>query len=448
MAREQTLFAAAILLVSLAWPPPVRAAQMKPNVLFIAVDDLNTQVGCYGSDFVKTPHLDRLAARGVRFDRAYCNYPTCNGSRTALLTGRYPESNGVFRNRTNPREKLPDSVFLPEYFKRHGYFTAAIGKITHGEYAPALRCDEIVDIQRLSRKQRPDIRGDLPFNWEASRNSDSQAPDGMIARKAVELLEKRQHKPFFIAVGFHRPHVPHAAPRKYFEMYPSTAMKRNDRGGADGVPSSARNRFYPELTAAQQRQIVAHYSAVTTFMDSQLGVVLEAVGRLGLSEKTIVVFWSDHGWHLGDHGGMWAKGTVMEEAARIPLIIVAPGKATGASQRVVETVDLYPTLAVLCGLPVPAEVQGRSFAKLLDDPGTSLGHTAYTVKQRRDGLSRSIRDYRYMYAEYPDGARQLYDLVNDPHQLHNLADDQAHAKAKARMQRLLHEKKQARRQRG
>jgi uncharacterized sulfatase len=416
--------------------------------LFIAVDDLNTQVGCYGNDSVSTPYLDRLAARGVRFDRAYCNYPTCNGSRTALLTGRYPESNGVFRNRVNPREKLPDSVFLPEYFKRHGYFTAALGKITHGEYAQALRCDKIVDIRRLSRKQRPDIRGDVPFYWEASQNSGFQEPDGMIARKAVELLEKRRDEPFFIAVGFHRPHVPHAAPKKYFEMYQAAAMKRNDRGGTDGVPSSARNRFYPELTAAQQRQIIAHYSAVTTFMDSQLGVVLDAVDRLGLSEKTIIVFWSDHGWHLGDHGGMWAKGTLMEESARIPLIIVAPGKAVGTSQQVIETVDLYSTLAVLCGLPAPANVQGRSFAKLLGDPSTPLGHTAYTVKQRRDGLSRSLRDERYMYAEYPDGATQLYDLVDDPHQLHNLADDKSHAKAKARMERLLHEKKkQAQQQR-
>ncbi len=427
------------LLLITAVPTALLAeADAKPNVLFVAVDDLNVNVGCYGARDVKTPHLDALAARGLRFDRAYANYPTCNGSRTSMLSGRYPESTGILLNSTNPREKLPDAIFLPEYFKRHGYFTAALGKITHGGFAHALRCDEIVDEQKVT--PRSILRKDLPFAWAATDNADAEEPDGSIARQAVRLLEQHHNERFFIAVGFHRPHVPHAAPQKYFDLYPPAAMKLHDRGGADHTPAAARNKFYPQLSRSKRQQIVANYSAATSFMDAQLGVVLGALDRLGLTENTIVVFWSDHGWHLGDHGGMWAKGTLMESSARIPLIIAAPGKAIGACGRVVESVDLYPTLAALCGLGAPEHMHGSSFAQLLDNPQAPQDHLAYVVKERRNDFSRSIRDARYMYAEYPGGATQLYDLINDPGELENLAGNAKHAEEETRMKRLLHQR--------
>ena len=437
VARTSTLVLT--LLLFTAVPTALLAeSKVKPNVLFVAVDDLNVNVGCYGARDVKTPHLDALAARGVRFDRAYANYPTCNGSRTSMLSGRYPESTRVLLNSTNPRDNLPDAIFLPEYFKRNGYFTAALGKITHGDFAHALRCDEIVDEKKMTRRSK--LRKDLPFAWAATDNADAEELDGSIARQAVRLLEQHHNERFFIAVGFHRPHVPHAAPRKYFELYPPTTMKLHDRGGADDTPDAARNKFYPELSRAKRQQIVANYSAATSFMDAQLGIVLGAFDRLGLTENTIVVFWSDHGWHLGDHGGMWAKGTLMESSARIPLIIAAPGKAIGACGRVVESVDLYPTLAALCGLEAPDHVQGSSFAELLVDPQAPLNHLAYVVKEKQKNLSRSIRDARYMYAEYPGGTTQLYDLINDPGELENLAGNEKHAEEVIRMKRLLHQR--------
>ena len=427
------------LLLTTALPTAILAdGEAKPNVLFVTVDDLNVNVGCYGAGDVKTPNLDALAARGIRFDRAYANYPTCNGSRTSMLSGRYPESTGILLNSTNPRKKLPHAVFLPEYFKQHGYFTAALGKITHGGFADALRCHEIANEQKVT--PRNVLRKNLPFAWAATGNSDVDEPDGNIAHQAVRLLEQHRNERFFIAVGFHRPHVPHAAPQKYFDLYPAAAMKLHDRGGADHTPAAARNKFYPKLSKAKQQQIVANYSAATSFMDAQLGVVLGALERLGLVENTIVVFWSDHGWHLGDHGGMWAKGTLMESSARIPLIIAAPGKAIGVCGRVVESVDLYPTLAALCGLGAPGHVQGSSFAQLLDNPQSLQDHLAYVVKERRNQFSRSIRDSRYMYAEYPGGATQLYDLLDDPGELENLSGNAKHAEEETRMRTLLRQR--------
>jgi uncharacterized sulfatase len=354
-----------------------------------------------------------------------------------MLSGRYPESTGVFENRTNPREKLPNAVFLPEYFKQHGYFTAAIGKISHGHKEQILRCHVVEDLRDGSGRSA-DLRRGVPFSWAASNNTDAEETDGMIARRAIELLEDQGDDPFFIAVGFHKPHTSHVAPKNYFEMYKPSEMKLNDQRAADGVPSIGRNRFYPDLTESQKRAILLHYSAVTTFMDAQLGLVLDALDRLDKTKNTIVVFWSDHGWHLGDHGGMWAKGTLMEEAVRIPLVIAVPDKAVGVSQQVVETIDLYPTLTDLCGLPQSPEVQGRSFAALIDNPDSPLNHTAYAVKHRRSMVGHSIRDERYMYVEYSDGSIQLYDLAKDPHELENLAGDPVHSKAEFRMQRLLH----------
>lgn len=408
------------------------------NVLFIAVDDLNTSLGCYGATHVKTPNIDRLASQGLRFERAYTNYPTCNGSRTALLSGRYPESTGVLENYDHPRIKLENEVLLPEYFRRNGYFTAAVGKVAHSPSRwakkPILRCNEVIGFEEPEEAlQQLDS-----FPWAASLRSDAEQRDGRIARRTVELLEEHRREPFFIAVGFQGPHEPHVAPKKYFDMYPPAKVPLPVPGPS--LPPIAYRRFRPQLTDAEKQELTSHYHAVTSFLDAQVGVVLDALDRLGLRRNTIVVFWSDHGWHLGDHGGIWSKGTLLEPVGRIPLILAVPGKRSAVTTQIVETVDIYATLAELAGLPEPPGVEGSSFAVLLDDPDRPLQRSAYIVKSR-DGriVGRSIRNERYAYIEYGDGGTLLYDLDRDPDQIHNLAGGQL-SEVETAMKQLLYQK--------
>jgi iduronate 2-sulfatase len=442
---------------------PTNAAEKKPNVLFIAVDDLNTQVGCYGNSVVKTPNIDRLAKMGVRFDRAYCNYPICNPSRTSMLSGLYPEHTQVFGNNTPPRTALGTNVvFTPELFKQNGYFTAGIGKIFHGSFMDTVKWDVWINPKdaddeeggdgkkekSAGKKQRAD-KGDaskVPFPWRATDNKDEQEPDGQIARKAVQVLEENKDKPFFLAVGFHKPHTGHVAPKKYFDMYPPEKIElvKEPPIASQGIPEIARSpKYFPNLTDAQKQEIISHYYAATTFMDAQLGKVLDAMDRLKLWDNTIVVFWGDHGWHHGEHGGMWAKVTVMEEVARVPFIIIAPEKKKDAvSSRVVETVDFYPTLAEFCGLTKPNRLDGRSILPLLDDPKREWNETALCVVNRgRNGLGHSLRSEKWTYTEWPDGSAQLYNHDKDPHEYVNLAKDPKHANTVSEMKKLLAQKR-------
>ncbi|HUR58819.1 MAG TPA: sulfatase-like hydrolase/transferase, partial [Opitutaceae bacterium] len=304
----------------------------RPNVLLIIADDLNVRLGCYGAAEAKTPNIDRLAARGIRFDRAYCNYPVCNVSRTSFLSSRYPEVTGVLNNATNPRDRLgADFQFLPEYFRAQGYFAAGSGKIAHGSFNGVLKWDYYSEPQRGIEGDEDDTgakkkgvtkagpRGgkkaakkgkataakseskDVPFGWQATSNADADEPDGQVARNLLKYLSAKSGKPFFVAAGFHKPHVPHMAPQKYFDLHDPAKMPTppEPAGHTKSIPAIARApKSESNLADEQRRAIIQHYYAATSFMDAQVGILLDEMDRLKLWDTTIVIFMSDHGWHL------------------------------------------------------------------------------------------------------------------------------------------------------
>ncbi|MEX0715523.1 MAG: sulfatase [Planctomycetaceae bacterium] len=397
-------------------------AAPRPNVLFISIDDMNNRLGCYGFDAVPTPNLDRLAARGVKFERAYCNYPVCNVSRTSFLSGRRPET-----------KFQPDEVtWLPEHFAANGYFTAEVGKVAHS-YGVT----------------RETIQWDLSeydAKWPGRETEEEKHVDGRRTMRAIQLMEERREKPFFLAVGFQKPHSPFKATPKYHAMYPAEkiALLEEPAEHLKEIPSVA---FLNSTTEAQRnrtpderRELTADYYACHAFIDAQVGLLLDAVDRLGIADRTIIVFFSDHGLHLGEHGGMWGKRSLFEESMRIPLIVAAPGKRQGTrSPRLVELVDLYPTLADLCGLPAPPQHEGTSFAALLAEPERSWKAGAFGNVTRPDGQSgRTVRTERYRYIEWggPETA-QLYDLEQDPHEHRNLVGRSERAETLAMMRQLL-----------
>ena len=439
--RRSAVRLAALLLWTAAWGDALaaqEAARARPNVLLVVADDLNTAISSYGTESVRTPSLDRLAARGGALrPRVLATTPSatrparrCSPAATpsppACTPTRPTRANGC-RTPCSCRSTSGDRATSPPPWARSR---------TTGSRTRSAATASSASPESWEKRRPPTAAEDDGFRWQAVDDAREEA-DEVLARRAVEVLEQRPAKPFFLAVGFHRPHVPHVAPRAYFDRHPPEAMELFDRGGADGVPAIARDGFHPDWSDERQREVISHYAAATSFMDAQVGVLLDALDRLELAESTIVVFWSDHGWHLGDHGGLWAKDTLMEGAARVPLIVSAPGKATGVCAEVVESVDVYPTLAELCGLPAPPDVEGKSFAFALDAPGSAPGRTAYTVTVRDGELCRSIRDARYMYASYADGSEQLYDLGHDPHELHNVAADASRAESLAHMKRVL-----------
>jgi uncharacterized sulfatase len=438
--------------------PDAAKSRTRWNVLFIAVDDLNTDLACYGDPVVRSPHIDRLATRGVRFDRAYCQYPLCNPSRTSFLSGRRPDTTRIHDNGTPPRTTLGSQfVFLPEYFHKAGYFTGRVGKIAHETFADTVSWDfdnsgkgrangNVGKAARKALKQQAQAEGGaLKLQWLATGNADEDEPDGRTARRVAQLLEEHRDGPFFIAAGFHKPHLPWIAPKKYFEHYPPTSMKLPD-GLADDradIPPVAltRTRADDEMSDDQRRQAIAAYHAATSFTDAQVGVLLDAMDRLRLWENTVVVFLGDHGFHLGEHGGLWRKMTVFEEAARVPLIVAAPGASRGVvSPRLVELVDLYPTLTELCGLSKPEGLEGTSFVALLSNPSRNWKTAAFTQVVHGRVTGRSVRTERYRYTEWGNESfAELYDHQADPQEFKNLAKDPKHAGTVAALKRLLHQ---------
>jgi uncharacterized sulfatase len=445
-------------------------ATKRLNVLLIVSDDLNCRLGCYGAAEAKTPNVDRLAARGIRFDRAYCNYPVCNVSRTSFLSGRYPEVTGVLSNATDPRIRLgPDFQFLPEYFRAQGYFTAGCGKIAHGAFNQVIKWDYYSEPQRgidgddeapgraqktkqggkkagkKAKAGEPNKAGattNVPFPWQATNNADAEEPDGQVARRLVKFLGEKRDQPFFIAAGFHKPHVPHTAPQKYFDLHDPAKMPTppEPAGHEKDIPAIAhapRSEF--GLTVEQRRAIIQHYYAATSFMDAQLGLLLDELDRQKLWDSTIVVFMGDHGWHLGEHGGFYAKVSLMDESARAPLIVAAPGVQAGTATSVIaEYVDLFPTLTEFTGLPAPAGLQGTSLVPVLKKSGGRAREHAYTIVTRGAGrIGRGLYTARYTYLQWPDGSQQLYDAVNDAHEYRNLATNPEHAATLGAMKTLL-----------
>lgn len=413
----------------------------KRNVLFMVADDLNTALGCYGHPVVQTPNLDKLAQQGVRFERAYCQFPSCCPSRTSFLSGRRPETTQVFENNVDPRTHLKDVTFLPEHFQEHGYFTARVGKIAHTLFPDSITWNVSED----SPVPEPEDDGS---DWGITKNKDEDEVDGSTARRIIQLLEENKDKSFFIAAGFKKPHKPWIAPSKYFDLYPLEKIQRPG-GSADDdrdIPAIALGpQGGKSKDDAEIRQRIAAYYACVSLVDAQVGVILDSLEQLQLRENTLIVFLSDHGHHLGEHGGLWAKGTLFEESARVPLIVAVPGKKAGVvSTRLVELVDLYPTLAELCGLPAPRGVEGTSFVPLLEDPRRPWKKAAFTTvrRERRQGIvmGQSVRTERYCYNEWGDEkTAELYDHQNDPHEYTNLVNVPEHAEQAARMRNLLRE---------
>jgi arylsulfatase A-like enzyme len=428
------------------------------NVLFIAVDDLNADLGCYGHTLVKSPNIDRLASEGIRFNRAYCQYPVCNPSRSSLLTGMYPEHAGVLSNGNNFRKKLPDVLTLPQLFKENGYITARVGKIFHygvplqigtNGMDDSLSWHEVVNPRGIDREVHDRIHTLEPgrfggtLSWLKLDSDDEQHTDGIGATEAVRLLEKlnpeKTGQPFFLAVGFYRPHTPFVAPATYFDLYPKEAIQPAmlQPGDRDDIPVAAlRDRPHQlELDMEQRREIIRAYYASISFMDAQVGRLLDALQRLAVDKNTVVVFFSDHGYHLGQHG-LWQKGDLFEGSVRAPLILKTPAlrQRGQATEAIVEFVDIYPTLTELCGLPTPASVMGESLVPVIDDPQHAGKQAAFSqawsgAQRTRPELRNwrvmgySIRTERYRYTEWENGehGRELYDYLDDPGELNNLA---------------------------
>jgi len=455
-------------------------AATKPNVLFIVSDDLATRLGCYGDPLVKSPHIDRLAARGVRFDRAYCQFPLCNPSRASFLTGLRPDTIRIHENSTHLRETSPRVQTLGQTFMRAGYYVARIGKLYHYGVPAHIGTDSYDDFQSWHYRFNPygrdrddenkivSIRADAKgpgrfgatLSWLAAEGEDTEQTDGIAATHAIELLEKLkgQPRPFFLAVGFYRPHTPYVAPKKWFELYPPEriTLPKVPAGYRDTLPKPALPYRVEEekLTDDQRRLAIQAYHASTSFMDAQVGRLLDALERLGLSRNTIVVFLSDHGYHLYEHE-YWQKMSLFEVAARVPLIIALPdGTSAGqACRRPVELVDLHATLADLCDVRAPSKLDGKSLLPLLKNPETLWTKPAITQVARElqrpvtNGIPEptqvtvmgySIRTERWRYTEWNGRGVELYDHNTDPDELKNLANDPASAATRTELRKQLH----------
>ena len=442
--------------------PRAALAQGRPNVLLVMADDLNNDLGTYGHPAVKTPNLDRLAKRGVRFDRAYNQFPLCSPSRVSLLTGLRPDTTRVHDLVTNFRTTIPDVVTLPQAFKRQGYVSARVGKIYHygnpgqigtsGLDDPA-SWDTVVNPRGIDKDEETKLTNHTPARglgsalaYYASPAADEEHTDGKVASETIALLEKNKDRPFFIGAGFYRPHCPFIAPRKYFDMYPLDRIAAPAATPDSGAPPAAwfTNPPHWGISEQAQRETIQAYYASISFLDANVGRLLDALDRLQLTDNTIVVFISDHGYHLGEQG-QWMKQTLFERSARAPLIVAGPGvSAKGrSSPRIVEFLDLYPTLAALAAVPPPAGLQGRSLAPLLKNPDAKWDHPAFTQVRRGPAASPymgySVRTEKWRYTEWEKGKRgaELYDHSKDPRELRNLAADPKHQKVVAEMQGLL-----------
>lgn len=465
---------------------PNRTADIgeRPNVLFIIADDLNVALGTYLASTpaphyasARTPSLDRLAAAGIRFDRAYVQNPLCNPSRASLLSGLRTATLDVHDGSTPPRHRIGDALrMLPEHFHDHGYFTGRVGKVGHNRFEDAVSWD----VSKFALSRDPAQRfhspgylpgidlsavrdntwregsedgmsraevlapvgraGGLPLSWRATTESPRMTPDGTTATRIVQLMAENRDRPFFIAAGFHKPHQPWVGPSAFFEQHPVDRIELPPQHPADtaDLPAGAAVHYPDDAshTEAQHRQAIAAYHAMVTMTDSYVGQLLQGLEELDLAASTIVVFTSDHGFHLNEHGGLWRKQSQFEESTRIPLIVRLPGgrHAGNVVTGLVELVDLYPTLIDLCNLPPPAHaLEGTSFEPLLGDPERPWKSAVFSETRRAGYYGRTLRTARYRYTEWTSLTsadagigRELYDLDEDPFEYENLARQPAH----------------------
>lgn len=449
-----------------------KAAGNGLNVLFLAVDDLRPELGCYGNDLVHAPNLDQLASSSVVFQRAYCQSAVCGPSRASLLTGLRPDTTRVWGNRTHFRETMPDLVTLPQRFKQSGYYTQAIGKILHGNKAdrpswsvPAWPTGgrqagmQYVDEERFAamRGTSPDRKwsgADIPTlewtkraSWQAPEVPDNALQDGQVADRAVGALRRLRDDRFFLAVGFQKPHLPFTAPKYYFDLYDPAALpvpedaQRPAGTSAVAFTRSQELRGYTDipdegpLPPAKVRELIHGYYAATSYMDAQVGRVLRELESLGLADRTVVILFGDHGWHLGEQQ-TWAKTTNFELAARAPMMLRVPGMASGGRDcaGLVEFVDIYPTMCAACGIDIPENLEGASMLPLLEDPNRPWKKAAFTQISRpyltdQDWvhMGYSMRTQRFRFTEWVDRhrtvvARGLYDLEKSRSETVNIAD--------------------------
>lgn len=455
------------ILITLQLAPAISAAEKatarKPNVLFIATDDWRPEISSYGVKGMVTPNVDKLSATGVRFERAYCQFPLCNPSRTSLLTGRHPTTTGALDNTVDFRTAHPEWVSLPQHFRVNGYKAVSTGKIFHGGIDDPKAWDEVLSskppkgrgIKPAPSAQKPVKGKQDPAQSDRiieMTGDGEDHPDFYTALNGIQLLEKYREQPFFIAVGFTKPHSPPTAPKRFFDMIdPATISLPPDFAPQPTVPPGFPEAVLPkrngdlfinrEASPEAARDMIRAYRASAAWTDWNIGRVLEALDRLKLTENTIVVFFGDHGYHLGEKG-KWSKhSSLFEIGARVPLIIRLPG-ATGNGKpcpRTVSFVDLYPTLSEVCGLPTPSGLEGHSLAPLLHDPAAAWTHPAYTVAKNGPFFGTSVRTERWRYTEW-DGGKSgsvLFDHENDPHELRNLSADPQHAETITQMKSLL-----------
>ncbi|MBL98788.1 MAG: iduronate-2-sulfatase [Rhodopirellula sp.] len=417
------------------------------NVLFIISDDLtDTALSCYGNTVCQTPNIDAIAKQGVRFTKAYCQGTYCGPSRASLMSGYYPHAIKMLGYKT-PRPMIGDRMMWPEFFRQHGYYTARVSKLFHmgvpggieqgGHGEDDQRCwTERYNSQGPEWKAagqgwtlegNPDrtvpVKGGNTFVVVEADGDDLAHSDGRTAEKAAELIKKHSQRPFFMGVGFVRPHVPFVAPKKYYQSFPYDSMKLPEKlaGDWDDIPAAGINYKTSKnmkMDLEQQRKAVGGYYASVSYMDAQVGKVMKALEESGVADRTIVIFTSDHGYHLGEHD-FWAKVSLHDESARVPLIISVPGKQPAVCDSLVELLDLYPTMANLCGFKAPVRLQGKDISRLLDNPDNAVRDAAFSVNGK--GYLLRTAEWAYMrYGANGNNGEELFDMVNDPKQYTNL----------------------------
>lgn len=475
IASRTLLTSLAMLFAFLLLASPVSAE--KPNVLFIISDDLGSQsLGCFGNEQCQTPSIDKLASQGMTFRRTYTQYPVCGPSRAALMSGMYAQAIGVTSNGASDKftKNLGDRPSMTQHFRDNGYYTARVSKIYHmrvpgditagvdgpdhhASWTERFNCQapeqwsEGEHSHLTKERLKPDPKRSIhyglgyggAFYVVKTPGDGAEQADMKASAKAIEILEERakDKQPFFLAVGLVRPHVPLVAPESFFEKYPAETMKlpKQVEGDWEDIPKAGmvkNSRSSGLDSQVKKQQVLEAYYASVSFMDAQVGKMVDAIDRLGLGENTIVVFTADHGYHLGEHE-FWQKMSLHEESTRIPLIVRMPGNKQAETKALSQQIDIYPTLAELCGLSIPAHVQGKSLASLWSNPQTNVHDEVYTLRNRNDHL---LRTDRWALMRYGNGDLELYDMQNDPQQFTNLASDSKHQETLQTLQAWLDEK--------
>lgn len=425
------------------------------NLLLIVVDDLTKTLGCYGHPVVKTPNIDQLAQMGILFDHAYCNFAVCNPSRSSFLTGMTPETTTIQDNRVPLQSVIGDWVSLPALFKKNGFYTMSLGKIFHAmeaQHNDLKGWDEIYGYGATPLGKEGEGRnltgGALKWcHWRAAEGDDEDQADGQIAKKAVEFIKAGHDQPFFLAVGFHKPHDPFVAPRKYFDMYPLEVCDPPllPDGWAPPYPHTLPGETveFNKFTEQEKREFLRSYYACSSFMDAQVGKLLDALEETGQLDNTLIVLFGDHGYHLGEHN-WWNKVTLFEKGTTAPFIIAgrSAGKKGVRSEAMFEFIDIYPTLAQLFSLKdTPEYLEGRSFAKVIENPEEPFRSEVRAIVRRGEMLGRTVKNSSWRYIEWDEGkqGRELYDQLSDPMEYRNLAEDPAYAAVIPEMRKLLYQ---------